>query len=161
VEIERKFVVENVPANWKRAKSSRIVQGYLPLVDSGLEIRLRRKGAQRVLKIKAGHGRSRLEEEINVSDRQFRALWPLTQRARIAKRRYKVDSSGHVIEMDVYEGPLRGLITAEVEFKTHRESRLFRPPTWLSQEVTGNRRFSNQVLARRQRLPFLRKVLRG
>ena len=77
LEIERKFLVKRLPSGLKRHSSSKIIQGYFPMGREDLEIRLRRKGAKHCITIKGGHGRSRLEEEIEVPKSRFRALWPL------------------------------------------------------------------------------------
>jgi adenylate cyclase len=148
-EIERKFLVSNLPAGRRRNVSSKIVQGYFPMASKNLEIRLRHKGSKHFITIKGGHGRRRLEEEIEIPERVFRSLWPLTLDARIAKRRYRIRCDGHTIEMDVYQGPHRGLITADVEFDSMHGSRSFQPPQWLGREITGNPQYANEGLARR------------
>ena len=153
LEIERKFLARQLPEGLPRARSSRIVQGYFPLDARILEIRLRRKGSQHFTTFKAGKGRKRLEVEIKITASQFRALWPLTQAAQLAKRRYKIPWAGHTIDLDAYEGPHRGLVTAEVEFDGQRASRHFKPPRWFGHEITGQRQFTNETLARRHRLP--------
>jgi len=153
LEIERKFLVKQPPKGWKRRGSSPIVQGYLPIASKDLEIRLRRKGTKRVITIKGGRGHLRLEEEIELPEPTFRSLWPLTRTARIAKRRYRIPWRGHRIEMDVYRGRHRGLMTADIEFDSVRASRLFRPPDWLGREITESRQYANKSLARRQGLP--------
>ena len=152
-EIERKFLVKELPDGWRHASSARIVQGYFDLKDKTVEIRLRRKASHCSITFKVGQGRNRLEEELFVSETQFRALWPLTRRARIAKRRYQIPWNGCIIELDVYKGPHRGLITAEVEFDTEHKTDGFRPPPWFGREVTQSGRFGNAQLARSQRLP--------
>jgi len=123
------------------------------MAGKDLEIRLRRKGSMHFITIKRGHGRRRLEEEIAIPEPKFRSLWPLTRAARIAKRRYKIPCRGHRIELDVYQGPHRGLITAEIEFDSIRASRAFQPAKWLGREITGSREYANEALARRQGLP--------
>jgi CYTH domain-containing protein len=152
-EIERKFLVKRLPAGWKGRLSSSIVQGYFPIVGKELEIRLRRKGSHHCITIKSGNGRRRLEEEVPISKSVFQALWPLTGATRISKRRYRIPCHRHTIEMDVYRGPHRGLMTAEVEFDSRRESRLFQPPNWLGPEITGHREYANEQLARRHGIP--------
>jgi adenylate cyclase len=153
LEIERKFLVRRPPPVWKRHPSVPIVQGYFPMAGKDVEIRLRRKGAQHYITIKGGHGRRRLEEEIEIPESKFRSLWPLTREARISKRRYRIPYQGHTIEMDVYRGPHRGLVTADVEFDSVRASRSFQPPAPLGREITGRQEYANAVLARRHRLP--------
>ena len=153
LEIERRFLVRKRPAGWKRSASSEIVQGYFPMAKRELEIRLRRKGSQHFITVKGGRGRRRLEEEIEISERRFRSLWPLTREARVAKRRYRIPCDGHTIEIDVYKGPHRGLVTADIEFNSLRESRAFHPPKWLGREITGKEEYANRTLARRKALP--------
>ena len=154
LEIERKFLVKRRPSGWKRRVSSQIVQGYFPTASKNLEIRLRRKGSQHFITVKEGRGRRRLEEEIEIPEPKFRSLWPLTRSARIAKRRYRIPCSGHTIEMDVYQGPHRGLLTADIEFDSVQQSRSFQPPDWLGREITGSRQYANESLARHQGLPI-------
>src|ERR1043166_795988 len=153
LEIERKFLVKQLPPGWRSRPSSKIAQGYFPIARKDLEIRLRHKGTQHFITVKGGHGRRRLEEEIEIPKSRFRALWPLVASAHISKRRYKIPCDGHTIEMDIYAGPHRGLITADIEFDSVRESRSFEPPAWLGREITGVRQNANEILARRQRLP--------
>ena len=148
-EMERKFLLRRLPKDWKHHRSMRIVQGYFSVAGKELEIRLRHKGARYFLTIKSGQGRRRSEEEIPISAAQFRALWPFTGRAHVAKRRYEIPCRGHTVDMDVYKGPLHGLKTAEIEFDSERESHSFQPPSWLGREITGVRRYANQQLARR------------
>ena len=153
LEIERKFLVKQPPVGWKRCASSSIVQGYFPTTSPDVEIRLRRQGSRHFLTIKGGHGRRRLEEEFEIPEPKFRSLWPLTHAARISKRRYKISFQGRTIEMDVYHGPHRGLVTAEIEFSSVRASRAFQPPEWLGREITGNGQYANSKLAQRRSLP--------
>ena len=66
-EIERKFLLRQLPKDWKRPRSIRIVQGYFPVACKELEIRLRHKGARYLLTIKGGQGRHCSEKEIPIS----------------------------------------------------------------------------------------------
>ena len=153
VEIERKFLVKRLPAGWKSCPSSQLVQGYFKMSGRAAEIRLRRKDATHFITIKSGHAEQRVEVEIEIEKAQFDAIWPLTLAARIAKRRYRIPYAGHTIELDVYQGPHRGLQTADVEFKSVRACRAFQPPDWLGREISGSRRYANAVLARSQSFP--------
>ena len=147
LEIERKFLVKSPPSGWKRQGHDCIEQGYLPMADPTLEIRLRRKGNQHFITIKCGLGGTRFEEEIPIARGHFTALWPLTWRARIAKTRYRLRHGKRTIELDDYLPPHAGLRTADIEFDSKRDSRRFRPPAWLGKEITGNPRYANRSLA--------------
>jgi CYTH domain-containing protein len=87
VEIEHKFLVQQPPARLDAHRSHRIEQGYLALTADGVEVRIRRYGGRAFLTIKSGGERARLEEEIEIDARRFRALWPLTEDRRIRKTR--------------------------------------------------------------------------
>jgi CYTH domain-containing protein len=113
------------------------------------EVRVRRRGDQAYLTVKAGAGRVRVEEEIEIESDRFERLWPLTEGRRIEKTRYEVDGDGgHLIEVDVYTGDLDGLVTAEVEFDSEEAADAFEPPAWLGEDVTEDLRYKNQRLAR-------------
>jgi CYTH domain-containing protein len=110
---------------------------------------VRRRGDQAYLTVKAGGGRVRVEEEIEIDADRFERLWPLTEGRRIEKTRYEIDAAdGLVIELDVYTGALDGLVTAEVEFDSEEAADAFEPPGWLGEDVTEDLRYKNQRLAR-------------
>jgi CYTH domain-containing protein/CHAD domain-containing protein len=144
-EIERKFLVAEMP----RAESAAatIDQGYLALDERG-EVRLRRVDGELLLTAKSGHGEVREEVEVSIHPRAFEALWPLTVGRRVRKVRHYVPlGEGLRAEIDVYEGDLEGLRTAEVEFDSPEDAESFVPPPWLGEELTGDVRYANQTLA--------------
>jgi adenylate cyclase len=148
-EVERKFVVtQAVPLDLDACESDEIRQGYLAVSPEGTEVRIRARGDRRSLGVKSGPSRTRIEEEIELDDRRFDALWPLTEGRRVRKRRYVIPAAGdRRIELDVYDDQLAGLVTAEIEFDGEHQADRFEPPSWLGVEVTGDGRFSNRALA--------------
>jgi adenylate cyclase len=150
VEIERKFLVRELPGPLASYPSDHVEQGYLAIADDGVEVRLRRRGDRTLLTVKSGPGHVRVEEEMPIEERRFDALWPLTDGRRVIKTRYLVPvEPGLVAELDVYGGDLDGLVTAEIEFTSERASADFAPPAWLGREITGDERYANQSLALR------------
>ena len=148
MEIERKFVLAAAPPRLEAHERARIEQGYVALDDNGTEVRIRRRGEQRVMTIKSGSGLVRAEEEWPLEPERFDALWPLTEGRRVVKTRYLVPlDDGLTAEVDVYEGALDGLMTAEVEFGSEADSKAFASPDWLGREVTGDARYANRTLA--------------
>lgn len=148
VEIERKWLVAEAPAEALVAPSERIEQGYLTIGSDGAETRLRRRGDRCSLTVKSGSGLVRAEHEIEISVDQFEALWPATEAARLVKRRHALHAEdGHLIELDVYEGTLSGLIVAEVEFDDPWGATAFIEPHWFGAEVTDDPAYKNQRLA--------------
>ncbi len=146
-EIERKFLVSPTPGWLGDHPASQIEQGYLA-IDDEAEVRLRRAGADLTLTVKRGSGEVREEVEIALGPGQFSRLWPLTAGRRLAKTRYVVPLGDQLrAEVDVYAGPLAGLVTVEVEFESEQRSRSFQARKWMGEELTGDRRYSNQSLA--------------
>lgn len=144
-EIERKFQVDRLPEEIARVPEEEVAQGYLATGDN--EVRIRRRGGGHVLTVKQGSGLSRAEVEVPVAPAAFEELWPLTEGRRVEKTRRVIGIDGHKVEVDVYRGPLAGLVTAEVEFDDDDAADAFSPPSWMSRELTGDRRYSNQRLA--------------
>jgi adenylate cyclase len=147
VEIERKFLVEQLPDGLDSFPSREIEQGYLAITND-VEVRVRRYGEESFVTVKSSGDESRVEEEIEIDGRRFDSLWPLTKGRRVEKRRYRIPAGdGLTIELDVYHGRLTGLITAEVEFGSRADADGFAPPAWLSREVTNDPRYKNKRLA--------------
>ncbi len=147
-EIERKFLLDEIPPGAADTDCDLIDQGYL-VSDGETEIRLRRKAGVHYITVKKGHGEVRDETEVEITAGQFDRLWKHTEGWRVQKRRHFVALGGGLTaEMDIYGDDLEGLLTVEVEFGSESASRDFRPPAWFGREVTGDVRYSNQQMAR-------------
>jgi adenylate cyclase len=146
-EIERKFLLTQLPKELKHSRGHIIQQGYLASESAGRQVRLRKKGKTASLTFKVGRGSHREEREIKLSDKQFAALWPGTAGRRLRKVRFEIPWKNVVIEIDVYRGRHSGLVVAEVEFPDRVACRRFKPPSWFGREVTGEKRYSNVRLA--------------
>ena len=147
LEIERKFLVRQIPEALKHRRHYQIAQGYLASEPGGRHVRLRKKGKTASLTFKVGRGAHREEREIKLSPKQFATLWPATAGRRLRKVRYDIPWRNLVIEIDVYRGKHSGLVVAEVEFPDLVTCREFKPPRWFGREVTGQKRYSNVRLA--------------
>jgi adenylate cyclase len=146
-EIERKFLVRKLPADLTTYPSAEISQGYLVSMDDGLQVRLRKAGERYLLTYKRGTGNVREEREVELTQEQFDALWPATEGKRLLKTRYEIPLGERTIEIDLYHGRHEGLVVAEVEFEEEEAAKRFQPPDWLGADVTGDPRYSNQLLA--------------
>ena len=148
MEIERKFLVQALPDDLDRHPHGPVVQGYLAIQTDGTEVRIRRREDGPVLTVKSGGALARVEEEIELDDGTFERLWPLTEGRRVEKVRYLVPAEkGLIIELDIYDGDLGGLMVAEVEFDSEADAEAFTPPAWFGRDVTDDARFKNQRLA--------------
>ena len=146
-EIERKFLVRKLPERLGGFPHAEIAQGYLAIARGGVQVRLRKNGATHSLTYKRGTGNVREEREVELTPTQFHALWPATEGKRLEKTRYDIPLGNRVVEIDVYGGRHHGLVVAEVEFCDEESAKNFQPPDWLGEDVTGDPRYSNQLLA--------------
>jgi adenylate cyclase len=146
-EIERKFVLDERPAELEEREGEAIEQGYLAIVEGVREVRLRRRGDRRWLTVKLGSGQEREEVEVGLTPEQFEELWPLTEGLRLEKTRYRVPHDDLTIEVDVYGKALNGMVVAEIEFESHEASESLNAPSWLGREVTGDSSYANESLA--------------
>ena len=147
VERERKFLIEAVPDDLVVAATVQLRQGYLA-ADERRSVRVRDAGtAGCTLTVKAGGGVERTELEWPITHEEFEAAWPHTGVQRIEKTRHMIPFGDHLIELDVFDGALDGLVIAEVEFDSLSDSDGFEPPAWFGREVTDDGRYTNASLA--------------
>lgn len=147
VEIERKFLVTELPTEeLQYARTEDIQQGYL-LREETRELRVRRKGDQCFLTEKKGAGLSREEHEIGITEAMFLALWPLTGGCQLEKARTTFDLQGQTLELDIYRGSLEPLMVLEAEFSTEEDAMKWSAPWFAGAEVTGDKRYKNAQLA--------------
>lgn len=147
LEIERKFLIRELPVDLTSYPHTEISQGYLVSLETGLQVRLRKSGEKYSLTYKRGSGNVREEREVELTAEQFDTLWPATERKRLVKTRHNIPFGDRVVEIDVYHEKHEGLIVAEVEFDDEAAAKNFQPPAWLGDDVTGDPRYSNQLLA--------------
>ncbi|MAQ19567.1 MAG: hypothetical protein CMN30_32795 [Sandaracinus sp.] len=151
-ETERKYLLERLPACLEESDASsakELRQGYVP--GEKLRERLReviRGDERRLLRtLKGGTGVQRIEVEEDMEPALFERMWPLTEGARVHKRRYTVLDGA--LEWVVDEFLDRELVLAEVELP----SADVQPPIpeWMAphlvREVTGEDAYVNQNLA--------------
>lgn len=146
-EIEKKFLVAG---EFKESakKATRITQGYLSSVPERT-VRVRVKGDKGYITVKgigndSGASRFEWEKEIPVED--VRDLLKICEPGVIDKTRYLVDCDGHTFEVDEFYGDNEGLVVAEVELGDENEA--FTRPSWLGEEVTGDKKYYNSMLVK-------------
>jgi len=143
-EIERKFLLAN--DGWRGlVEGVAYCQGYIA-TQGHRTVRVRIAGPTGYLTLKGpvqGLSRPEFEYEIPVDEARD-ILETLCDRPFVAKTRYKIPVGDFVWEVDEFEGDNAGLILAEVELRSEEQS--FERPSWIGQEVTGDRRYYNSYL---------------
>ena len=147
IEIEKKFLINNIPFNITLFPHVKIMQGYISVSPDGTEVRLRKRDRKFFLTVKSAGGISRKEVEIKISEEQFGRLWLFTEGRRIFKTRYNIKYDNYLIEVDCYEDDLKGFMAAEVEFKNEEDMAGFRPPEWFGKDISEDDRYKNKNLA--------------
>ena len=147
-EIERNFLLRN--DTWRASVEStqRLVQGYLPGMQTA-SVRVRIAGDDARLNIKSATlDVSRLEYEYPVPlEEAEEMLECLCERPLIEKTRHYVRHAGHLWEVDVFAGDNAGLVVAEIELTAVDEA--FERPSWVGDEVSDDPRYYNVCLVTR------------
>lgn len=155
VEIERVYLLRQMPPQMPEGQRWMIEQGYLPPdpTQAIAEGRLRRTTlpdgtVRHVHTVKQGVGLVRQEHERTITQQEFNAAWPRTLGCRLRKERTRVPHDGLVWEVDQFlDLPL---VLAECELPTEHTA-LTLPPwlaPWVEREVTHEPAFRNYHLAR-------------
>ena len=153
MEIERKFLVRDNSFVDEAYKKCRIAQGYI-CSDAGRSVRVRIRDDEGFLTIKSAtneRGWSRYEFEKPISLKEAEELMLLCMPGMIDKVRHYVKAGNHTWEVDIFNGENEGLIVAEIELES--EDDIFELPLWVGQEVSGDVRYYNSMLAKH---PFLK-----
>jgi len=155
LEIERRFLVgagpDGSPPPWRAHVTweARLQQGYLSAAADGFTTRVRSDGCGGAwLTLKCGapasDGLVRHEFEYPIPMADAEALLELCPSA-LRKWRYGLDLPGGDWVLDVFEDANAPLVIAEVELASPTQP--VAVPPWCVQEITGQGRFSNAVLA--------------
>ncbi len=158
VERERRFLLSEPPASSVVVATRRIDDRYLvgtrlrlrrvELPDGGCELKLTQKVPV------AGRGAVQgLITNTYLSQAEYDLLASLPA-AVLSKTRLSVPPFG----IDVFDGPLRGLVLAEAEFTTDEEAHSLRPPARCVAEVTEDPRFTGGRLVTTPREALLRTL---
>lgn len=143
IEIERKFLVTN--NKWKQGLTPTIFkQAYLNS-DAERTVRIRIAGDKAWLTIKSKTidiSREEFEYEIPVNEAE--QLLTLCETDALEKNRYFLKSGKLTWEIDEFLGANTGLIVAEIELSDEHQQ--FEKPTWLGEEVSGDKRYFNSLL---------------
>ena len=147
MEIERKFLIPELPADLDSYPSRRIEQAYLctePVV------RIRRQDDKYILTYKSAGMMAREEYNLPLTKEAYEHLKEKADGIVLSKRRYLLPlPDGLTIELDVFEAPYETLRLAEVEFESVAQAEAFVPPAWFGEDVTYSGKFHNSYLSQR------------
>ncbi len=169
MEIERKYLVRELPSNLESYPHVEIEQGYLCTSPT---VRIRRMGDAHILTIKekvvsgkwkAESGKpaaiENREEEFTLSSDAYARLKSKCEGRMVLKTRYRIPipslqggvpagrGGGLTAELDLFHGYHEGMRLVEVEFPSVEAANAFTPPAWFGEDISDDRRYRNSYLA--------------
>ncbi len=146
MEIERKFLIREIPENLDTYPHKDFCQGYL---STEPVVRVRSEEDAYFLTYKSKGLLQREEYNLPLTEEAFLHLLKKADANIIRKTRYFIPIEGTdlTIELDLYKDELAPLVTAEVEFKSVEEATAFLPPEWFSEDVTESGLYQNSRLS--------------
>ncbi|MCI8599755.1 MAG: CYTH domain-containing protein [Lachnospiraceae bacterium] len=148
MEIERKFLIKQLPEDLETYPSQILEQAYLctePVV------RVRQSDDEYTLTYKSKGLMSREEYNLPLTAESYTHLKKKADGNIIKKRRYRIPwEGGLTIELDIFSPPFQGLILGEVEFISEEQAKAFLPPDWFGEEVTWSTEYHNSTLSQKR-----------
>ena len=148
MEIERKFLLKELPSDLENYPVRHLEQGYL---CTGPVVRIRKDNDKYELTYKAKGMMVREEYNLPLTKEAFEHMKPKADGIFIEKTRYLIPYNDKLtIELDVFKGELAPLTLAEVEFESEEEANTFCPPDWFGKDVTFSKDYHNSTLSQRK-----------
>lgn len=171
IEIEKKFLVKELPDNLNEYPFHLIEQGYLNVHPA---IRVRKEDDRYYMTYKGTddsyEGIGKVEYNLPLEKDSYDHLIAKADGNVITKKRYLIPLNEDaftdeylkenvelsstlaegkiIIELDVFEGVFSGRILAEVEFPDEASASNYHPASWFSDDVTGDLKYSNSTMSR-------------
>ena len=146
MEIERKYLVKELPENLEQYPHKELEQAYLRTEPV---VRVRREEEEYVLTYKSKGLMVREEYNLPLTREAYLHLLEKADGIVITKTRYVIPEKNNLhIELDIFHGKHSGLILAEVEFPTEEEANQYCPPDWFGEYVTLSTCYHNSNLSR-------------
>lgn len=145
MEIERKYLVKEIPTDLNQYEIKKIAQGYLctePVV------RIRRSNNDYYMTYKGDGLMVREEYNLPLTEEAYTHLRPKIDGLLISKTRYLIPLDDKLTaELDIFEEDLKGLVIVEVEFDSVEEANAFTSPDWFGEDVTNSGKYHNSYLS--------------
>ncbi|MCI8490072.1 MAG: CYTH domain-containing protein [Lachnospiraceae bacterium] len=145
MEIERKYLIPQLPENYKAYPHKEIEQGYL---STNPVVRIRKSDDSYTLTYKGAGLMVREEYNLPLTKEAYEHLCPKADGRLIHKIRYNIPYQEiYTIELDIFLDDLSPLILAEVEFPSEEAANCFVPPDWFGEDVTFSSNYHNSTLS--------------
>lgn len=144
-EIEKKYLVKEIPFSLDSFKHDEIEQAYISKLPT---IRIRKKNDSYFLTTKGKGDIKRIEYDLEISEEEYKNLFSKIEGEIISKTRYYIPLENNLTaEFDIYHGFLNTLMTVEVEFKNDDDAKNFIAPSWFYKDISSDPKFKNSSLS--------------
>ena len=147
MEIERKFLITNLPHDLSNYKCRNIEQGYL---STNPVVRVRKDNEDYFLTYKGSGKMVREEYNLPLTKESYHHLIQKADGNIITKKRYEIPTYDNlIIELDIFEGLFSGITLAEVEFESEAQANAYIPPEWFGLDVTNSSEYHNSNMSKK------------
>lgn len=149
MEIERKFLIKNIPENLDSYAFHLIEPGYL---CTDPVVRVRRQDDDYFLTYKGKGLLAREEYNLPLTRSGYEHLIKKADGNIIKKKRYliPIEDTDLTIELDIFDKPFAPLIMAEVEFSSVEDANAFIAPDWFGEDVTNDPAYHNSNMSKKK-----------
>ena len=145
MEIEKKYLIKDLPENLEQYAFHKIEQAYL---NTDPVVRIRKQDDSYLLTYKGKGLMVREEYNLPLNEASYLHLKEKADGVILSKTRYLLPlDNGLTIELDVFDAPYEGLYLAEVEFPDEDSANHFLPPAWFGEHVTFPKTYHNSNLS--------------
>lgn len=146
MEIERKYLIKELPQDLEKYSKRELEQGYLCTEPV---IRIRKDNDNYELTYKSKGLMVREEHTLPLTKDSYEHLKQKVDGRIISKTRYLIPFDEKLtIELDVFHNALAPLLLAEVEFPSEELANAFLPPAWFGEDVTFSTQYHNSNLSK-------------
>ena len=149
-ELELTYLAKYIPEGLLNCSSKRIIDRYIPAEIDHPVIRLRKAGEKMELTkkepINGSDSSFQLEQTILLTQEEYLMFEKIPAKV-VTKIRYNYPYQDRMVEFDIFEEDLSGLVLVDVEFESHKEKENFLIPKFCLVEVTQEKFTAGGMLA--------------
>lgn len=149
IENERTFLLTEFPSYLDLDKSAKLIDIYIPADSDHPCLRIRQRGDRYEITKKQpinNDPTQQTEDTIKLTKDEFNSL-AKGQKRIIKKLRYTTKFNGNILEIDVFEGKLKGLILADFEFDNEQKLKNFIAPEFCIHDVSHEKVIAGGILS--------------
>ena len=146
MEIERKFLIKQIPEGCTSFPCRQIEQAYL---NTDPVVRVRRDNDDYYLTYKGKGLLSREEYNLPLNQKSYFHLLTKADGNIITKTRYLIPLFNSLTaELDIFHDIFDGRLLVEVEFNSIEDANSFIPPEWFGEDVTYDKKYHNSNMSK-------------